>query len=72
MDRLWILYQFSEYKDRSSRASQLVVSNIAALSDFMDNKQWADLAGHIGYDARQRENFYFFLSWSQKKLYLCT
>ena len=48
-----------DYKDRSGRVSQPVVNDIAALSDFTANKQWADLVGHIGYDARQREIFNF-------------
>ena len=52
-------YQGVDYKDRSGRVSQPVVNDIAALSDFTANKQWADLVGHIGYDARQREIFNF-------------
>lgn len=52
-------YQGVDYKDRSGRVSQPVVNDIAALSDFTANKQWADLVGHIGYDVRQREIFNF-------------
>ena len=52
-------YQGVDYKDRSGRVSQPVVNDIAALSDFTANKQSADLVGHIGYDARQREIFNF-------------
>ena len=52
-------YQGVDYKDRSGRVYQPVVNDIAALSDFTANKQWADLVGHIGYDARQREIFNF-------------
>ncbi len=52
-------YQGVDYKDRYGRVSQPVVNDIAALSDFTANKQWADLVGHIGYDAQHREVFNF-------------
>ena len=52
-------YQGVDYKDRSGKVSQPVVNDMAALSDFTANKQWADLVGHIGYDARHREVFNF-------------
>jgi DNA polymerase-3 subunit epsilon len=52
-------YQGVEYKDRFGRVSQPVVNDIAALSDFTANRQWADLVGHIGYDDRHREIFNF-------------
>ena len=43
-------YQGVDYKDRSGKVTQPVVNDIAALSDFTANKQWADLVGHIGYN----------------------
>lgn len=52
-------YQGVEYKDRNGRVSQPVVNDIAALSRFTANSQWADLVGHIGYDAQHREVFNF-------------
>ena len=52
-------YQGVDYKDRSGHVSQPVVNDIAALSRFTANSQWADLVGHIGYDAKHREVFNF-------------
>ncbi|MBR1766061.1 MAG: 3'-5' exonuclease [Bacteroidales bacterium] len=52
-------YQGVDYKDRSGRVSQPVVNDIAALSRFTSNSQWADLVGHIGFDAQHREVFNF-------------
>ena len=52
-------YQGVDYKDRSGKVTQPVVNDMAALSRFTANKQWADLVGHIGYDARHREVFNF-------------
>ena len=52
-------YQGVDYKDRSGKVTQPVVNDMAALSEFTANKQWADLVGHIGYDARHREVFNF-------------
>ena len=52
-------YQGVDYKDRAGRVSQPVVNDIAALSRFTANSQWADLVGHIGYDAQHREVFNF-------------
>ena len=52
-------YQGVDYKDRSGKVSQPVVNDMAALSRFTANSQWADLVGHIGYDARHREVFNF-------------
>ena len=52
-------YQGVDYKDRHGRVSQPVVNDVAALSDFTANSQWADLVGHIGYDAQHREVFNF-------------
>ena len=50
-------YQGVDYKDRSGKVTQPVVNDIEALSRFTANSQWADLVGHIGYDARHREVF---------------
>ncbi len=52
-------YQGVDYKDRSGRVTQPVVNDIAALSRFTANSQWADLVGHIGYDKEHREVFNF-------------
>lgn len=52
-------YQGVDYKDRNGKVSQPVVNDIAALSAFSANSQWADLVGHIGYDKDRREVFNF-------------
>ncbi len=52
-------YQGVDYKDRNGHVSQPVVNDIAALSAFTANSQWADLVGHIGYDKERREVFNF-------------
>ena len=52
-------YQGVDYKDRAGRVSQPVVNDIAALSRFTANSQWADLVGHIGFDPQRREVFNF-------------
>lgn len=52
-------YQDVEYVDRDGKVSKPVVNDIAALSQFTRNTQWADLVGHIGYDAQHREVFNF-------------
>lgn len=52
-------YQGVDYKDRFGRVSQPVINDIAALSAFTANSQWADLVGHIGFDAQRREVFNF-------------
>ena len=52
-------YQGVDYKDRSGKVTQPVVNDIEALSRFTANSQWADLVGHIGYDAKHREVFNF-------------
>ncbi len=52
-------YQGVDYKDRSGRVTQPVVNDVAALSRFTANSQWADLVGHIGYDKEHREVFNF-------------
>lgn len=52
-------YQGVSYKDRSGKVTQPVINDIAALSRFTANSQWADLVGHIGFDAQHREVFNF-------------
>ena len=52
-------YKGVDYKDRFGHISQPVVNDIAALSNFTSNSQWADLVGHIGSDAHHREVFNF-------------
>lgn len=52
-------YNGVEYKDRSGKVSKPVVNDIAALSAFTANSQWADLVGHIGFDSQHREVFNF-------------
>lgn len=52
-------YQGVEFKDRFGRVSLPVVNDIDALSAFTANSQWADLVGHIGFDAQRREVFNF-------------
>ncbi len=52
-------YQGVDFKDRSGHVSQPVVNDIAALSAFTANSQWADLVGHIGFDKEHREIFNF-------------
>ena len=52
-------YRGVDYKDRTGKVCQPVVNDIEALSRFTANSQWADLVGHIGYDAHHREVFNF-------------
>lgn len=52
-------YKGVDFKDRFGHVSQPVVNDIAALSNFTSNSQWADLVGHIGYDAHHHEVFNF-------------
>lgn len=52
-------YKGVDYKDRFGRVSQPVVNDIAALSAFTANSQWADLVGHIGFDKDHHEVFNF-------------
>ena len=52
-------YQGVDYKDRTGKVTQPVVNDMAALSRFNSNSQWADLVGHIGFDAQHREVFNF-------------
>lgn len=53
-------YQGVDYDDpHGSVVKSPVVNDIAALSAFTANSQWADLVGHIGYDKSHREVFNF-------------
>ena len=53
-------YEGVDYLDpHGPRQKAPVVNNIALLSAFTANSQWADLVGHIGYDAKHREVFNF-------------
>ncbi len=53
-------YQGVDYDDpHGPKQKAPVVNNIALLSAFTANSQWADLVGHIGYDAKHREVFNF-------------
>ena len=52
-------YQGVEFKDNFGRISTPIVNDVAALSKFTMNSQWADLVGHIGFDAKHREVFNF-------------
>ena len=52
-------YKDTPYVDRDGKTSVPIVNDIAALSDFTANSQWADLVGHIGYDKAHHEIFNF-------------
>lgn len=52
-------YKDAPFVDRDGNTSYPVVNDIAALSSFSGNSQWADLVGHIGYDKYNREVFNF-------------
>ena len=52
-------YEGVPYEDRDGSRTFPVVNDIAALSAFSGNPQWADLVGHIGYDKMHREVFNF-------------
>ena len=52
-------YKDTTYIDRDGKESLPVVNDIAALSVFTGNSQWADLVGHIGFDKAHREIFNF-------------
>ncbi|MBO7489876.1 MAG: 3'-5' exonuclease [Bacteroidales bacterium] len=52
-------YKDTPYIDRDGKESLPVVNDIAALSVFTGNSQWADLVGHIGFDKAHREIFNF-------------
>lgn len=52
-------YADAEYTAPDGTVSKPVVNDVAALSRFTANGNWADLSGHIGYDAQRREVFNF-------------
>ena len=52
-------YQGAEYEERDGTLSHPVVNDMEALARFSSNASHADLVGHIGYDAQQREVFNF-------------
>ena len=52
-------YADAEYTESDGSVTKPVVNDIAALSRFSTNGNWADLSGHIGYDKQHREVFNF-------------
>ena len=53
-------YEGVDYADpHGPKQKAPVVNDIALLSAFTANSQWADLVGHIGYDKQHREVFNF-------------
>lgn len=52
-------YDGVPFEDRDGKTTYPVVNDMAALSQFTANMQWADLVGHIGYDKAHREIFNF-------------
>ncbi|MBR6844053.1 MAG: ribonuclease H-like domain-containing protein [Bacteroidales bacterium] len=53
-------YKGVDYDDpHGPKQKTPVVNDVALLSAFTANNQWADLVGHIGYDAKHREVFNF-------------
>lgn len=52
-------YQGVDYTAPDGTVSQPVVNDVAALSRFSSNSNWADLVGHIAYDNQHREVFNF-------------
>lgn len=52
-------YADAEYTEPNGTVTKPVVNDIAALSRFSTNGNWADLSGHIGYDKQHREVFNF-------------
>ena len=52
-------YQDTPYKDPQGKVSTPVVNDMEALSRFTVAFPWADLVGHLGYDAKHREIFNF-------------
>ena len=52
-------YDGVSFTDHDGKVSCPIVDNIAQLSSFSGNPQWADLVGHIGYDKAHREVFNF-------------
>ncbi|MCR4816688.1 MAG: 3'-5' exonuclease [Bacteroidales bacterium] len=52
-------YENVPFVDRDGSESYPVVNDVAALSSFSGNSQWADLVGHIAFDKAHREVFNF-------------
>ena len=52
-------YKDVEYTAPDGTVSKPIVNDVAALSSFTVNSQWADLVGHIAYDKHHREVFNF-------------
>lgn len=52
-------YADTEYTAPDGTVSKPIVNDIAALSQFSCNGNWADLSGHIGYDKQHCEIFNF-------------
>lgn len=52
-------YRDAEYTDPNGHVSRPVVNDIGQLSRFSQQTPWADLVGHIAYDAKGREVFCF-------------
>lgn len=52
-------YQGVEYTDRDGEVSTPIVNDMDCLSQFTRVNPWADLAGHVAYDAHQHEVFNF-------------
>lgn len=52
-------YQGVDYTAPDGTVSQPVVNDVAALSRFSSNSNWADIVGHIAYDNQHREVFNF-------------
>ena len=52
-------YKETPFVDRDGNKSYPVVNDMAALSRFSGNPQWADLVGHIGLDKNGKEVFNF-------------
>lgn len=53
------MYKDAEYVDFAGMTSKPIVNDVKALSEFTGNPQWADLCGHLGYDAHHRIVFNF-------------
>lgn len=52
-------YENTDYEAPDGTVSRPVVNDVEALSRFSCNSHWADLVGHIGFDAQHREIFNF-------------
>lgn len=48
-------YQDADFTDRDGKVSKPIVNDINKLSEFTRMMPWADLAGHIAYDAQGKE-----------------